>query len=124
MFLRSVKELVQYHHVVDVAHLIICISFQRSFDSVPAADMHSLSVNSRPVQIKVRERSRLVDEKISRQVEEQIDEWTGETVLKTIEFIEKTIEHEVKDEHLIQKSLCLKLTIGHIFVGVALAWAI
>ena len=43
-----------------------------------------------------KERSRVVDEKVHRQLEEHIDPETGKKFLTTTETVEQTVEHEVK----------------------------
>jgi len=94
---RGSAEHLQQHHNGHGSRENVSID-QRSWGgSSGGSDVSSVSsIDPPPCQYTVRERSRLVDEKVTRQVEEQIDEWTGETVLRTIEFIEKTIEHEVE----------------------------
>ncbi|XP_064651888.1 protein scribble homolog isoform X5 [Lineus longissimus] len=58
-------------------------------------DYKKLKVNTRDGNTQVQERSRVLDEKIVRKTEEYIDE-NGKKAFRTVEYIEKTVEHEVE----------------------------
>ncbi|XP_074656604.1 uncharacterized protein LOC141909853 isoform X2 [Tubulanus polymorphus] len=72
-------------------------------DSIPdeqapnfPSDYKQLKVNQREGEKKVKEKSRVVGENVVRKIEEHIDEETGKKTLRTVEYVEKTIEHEVE----------------------------
>lgn len=62
-----------------------------------SADFPKLAVRSKPGSTKVREIEKVVDEKVTRKTEEYIDEITGERKVRTVEYVEKLIEKEVRN---------------------------
>ena len=55
-----------------------------------------LVVKTRPGPTNVSETTRVLDENISRKTEEYTDRVTGKVSFRTVEIIEKTLEHEVQ----------------------------
>lgn len=58
-------------------------------------DFPKLVVTCRGEETRIKETERIVSEKVTRKTEEVLDEVTGKKTLRTIEYIEKTIEKEV-----------------------------
>ncbi|XP_046436475.1 protein lap4-like isoform X2 [Neodiprion fabricii] len=74
-----------------------------------SADFPKLAVRSKIGPPKaVRECEKVVDEKVTRRTEEYVDEVTGERRVRTVEYVEKLIEHEV--ETLREKIISLELS--------------
>lgn len=55
----------------------------------------TIVVKCKPGKKVISERTRVLDERVTRSVEEYVDSTTGQTQFRTIEFIEKILEHEV-----------------------------
>ncbi|XP_006821778.1 protein scribble homolog [Saccoglossus kowalevskii] len=55
-----------------------------------------LVINARDGETTRKERSKVIDEKITRKTEEYIDEKTGQPSIRTVEVVETTIEHEME----------------------------
>lgn len=62
-----------------------------------SADFPKLSVRTKPGSTKVTESEKVVDEKVTRKTEEYIDDVTGERKVRTVEYVEKLIEKEVRN---------------------------
>jgi hypothetical protein len=60
-----------------------------------------IAIKLRPGQVTVRETEKILDEKILRRKEELVlDPITGEPTVQTFEYVEKTIETEVRDIYI------------------------
>ena len=80
--------------------MITCVYVHEQNDNASKSASHSarnkkLKINTRDAATKVEERSRVIDERVTRKIEEYTDETTGKIEFRTLEYIEKTIEHEV-----------------------------